>query len=351
MALSRVKIWGNEILTATDLNAEFNNILSNASSLISPLSGSLDWDGFAHTLDAAGVTSAQSSSAIGWSFIPGSKAGTPSATGSVANWAANTTTDSNTALSGTATLWTAHSFQRPTLAATNASVTTTDAATVYIANAPLAGSNETITNPWALWVDDGAVRFDSTLRVDGLLTMTATIASQAEVDAGTSAVKVLVPSLNRLSLGTPQTTTSGASVSFTGIPTGTRRITFNMVGVSLNNVANILLQIGDAGGIESSGYLGSATRGTNSVSNTSGFIVTSTTAAASVYHGTITLTLVNAAAFTWVSAGVLGETGSGETCLSGGSKSLSQELDRLTLTMVGGSDSFDAGSVNIQYER
>lgn len=160
MALSRVKVWGNEILTAADLNAEFNNIINNASSLISPLSGSLDWDGYAHTLDAAGVTTAQSTSSIGWTFIPGSKAGTPSTTGGISNWAASTWTDSATAGSGTATAWVGHAFKQPTLAASNATVTTTDAATVYIANAPAAGSNETLTNAWALWIDDGAVRFD-----------------------------------------------------------------------------------------------------------------------------------------------------------------------------------------------
>lgn len=165
MALSRVKVWGNEILTATDLNAEFNNIINNAASLISPLPGSLDWDGYAHTLDAAGVTTAQSTASTAWSFTPGSKAGTPGTTGSASNWAANTYTDSATAGSGTATTWTSHSFQRPTLAASNALVTTTNATTLYVANAPLAGSNETLTNAWALWIDDGAVRLDGDLHV------------------------------------------------------------------------------------------------------------------------------------------------------------------------------------------
>lgn len=160
MALARIKVWGNEILTAADLNAEFNNILNNAASLISPLGGALDWDGYAHTLDAAGVTTAQSTSAAGWLFVTGSKAGTPGSAGHVSDWTASTFTDSATAGSGTATKYMANRFSRPTLAATNSSVTTTDAATVYIANSPLAGSNETITNAWSLWVDDGAVRFD-----------------------------------------------------------------------------------------------------------------------------------------------------------------------------------------------
>lgn len=167
MSLSRVKVWGTEVLTAADLNAEFDNILNNAASLISPLGGALDWDGYAHTLDAAGVTTAQSTASIAWTFTPGNKTGTPSTTGGITNYAASTWTDNNTAGSGTATAWVGHAFQRPTLAASNSSVTTTNAATVYIANAPLAGSNETLTNPYALWVDDGKVRFDGDLQVSG----------------------------------------------------------------------------------------------------------------------------------------------------------------------------------------
>lgn len=160
-------MWGDEILTASDLNSEVNNILNNALSLISPLTGSLDWDGFSHTLDAAAATTVQSTAAIAWNFTPGAKTGTPGTTGSIQNWAASTTTDNNTAASGTATAWTGHSLQRPTLAATNTGVTTTDAATAYIANSPAAGTNETITNAWALWVDDGNVRLDGNLQVRG----------------------------------------------------------------------------------------------------------------------------------------------------------------------------------------
>jgi len=47
MAISRVKTWiAGEILTASDLNAEFNNIINNALSLISPLTANLDFDNF-----------------------------------------------------------------------------------------------------------------------------------------------------------------------------------------------------------------------------------------------------------------------------------------------------------------
>ena len=47
--------------------------------------------------------------------------------------------------------------------------TVTNAATVYIDAAP-SGSNITITNPYALWVDDGAVRFDGTVTLSSSVT-------------------------------------------------------------------------------------------------------------------------------------------------------------------------------------
>lgn len=190
MALSRIKTWSaGEVLTASDLNSEFNNILGNALSLISPITGALDLDGNSLTLDAAAATSVVSSTSISWNFTSGAKTGTPATTGSVANWSAQTFTDSATAGSGTATAFAAHAIQRPTLAAANASVSTTDAATLYIANSPAAGTNETITNAWALWVDAGNVRFDSGLTVSGVLTTTgfSVIDAKGDLIVGTAA--------------------------------------------------------------------------------------------------------------------------------------------------------------------
>ena len=72
-------------------------------------------------------------------------------------------TDSSTSTSGTAAKAILHTFDNGTLAATNGSVTTTDAATMYITNAPAAGTNMTLTNPYALWVDAGVTRLDGNL--------------------------------------------------------------------------------------------------------------------------------------------------------------------------------------------
>lgn len=58
MSLSRVKTWiAGEVLTASDLNTEVNNILSNAADLISPLTKAISMGGFALNFDAANTMS------------------------------------------------------------------------------------------------------------------------------------------------------------------------------------------------------------------------------------------------------------------------------------------------------
>ena len=230
MALAAVKTFSSgEVLTATDLNALNTNILNNALSLISPLTGSLDCDGNSLTLDAAAATSVVSSTAVSWNFTSGSKTGTPATTGSVANWSAQTFTDNATSGSGTAASYVAYAIQRPTLAATNASVTTTNASTLYIANAPAAGTNETLTNAYALWIDDGRIRFDpsatvvsaasATLDALNITAQTATISGSTNITTATGVnfVNIGQPTLSAASA---LTVTNAASLYIAAAPTG-----------------------------------------------------------------------------------------------------------------------------------
>lgn len=345
--------------------------------MISPLGGALDWDGYAHTLDSAGVTTAQSTASVGWTLTPGNKTGTPSTTGGITNYAASTWTDNNTAGSGTATAWVGHAFQRTTLAASNSSVTTTDAATVYIPNAPLAGSNQTLTNPWALWVDAGNVRFDDNIHwlsgtsfkgifdhanaADRTYTFpdatgnVPVLASQAEVNAMTSTTTALSPNVAKIVLATMQASTSGTERDFTGIPAGVRRITVFYDGTSMNNTAEWIIQIGDSGGFEPTGYLGSAIAAvaggaSAGTTPTSGFGVLNVNSSA-VAHGSVILTLVDSATNLWSSMVSVGLSNAGVSASGGGSKALSATLDRVRLTTVAGTATFDAGNVSIAYER
>lgn len=180
------------------------------------------------------------------------------------------------------------------------------------------------------------------------------LATQTEADAGT-ADRVPTTDLNKIALGTPVATTSGTSHDFT-VPAGTRRVKLNFAGISLSGTSSVLIQLGDAGGIETTGYLGGGTNLVNTSSvgagnYSSGFIIFGTGVAGNTFHGSVTLELLDPSAFTWVAAGTYGRSEALAGGTMGGSKSLSAELTTVRLTSVNGTDTFDAGSVNIAYER
>ena len=154
----------NDIITAARWNNEFGNIYSNGTAIAFPLTAAVSFAGNTLTIDAAGATTLNSTGAIAFNLTLGAKTGTPGVTaGPSLTLLAHTFTDSNTAASGTVAAMAFITIARPTLAATNLSVTTTDAATLYLAGQPIAGTNETITNALAIWVDSGDVRFDDNI--------------------------------------------------------------------------------------------------------------------------------------------------------------------------------------------
>lgn len=145
-------------------------------------------------------------------LTPGALAATPSLNGTVIRVNGQTFTDNATAASGTSSSFAFSSFHAPTLAAANATVSTTDAATLRIAGAPIAGTNMTITMPMALWVDDGKTRLDGDLHANGnvvlgdqssdVITMNAAgiaLGSDLNIDTGTLYV---AGGTNRVAVGT-----------------------------------------------------------------------------------------------------------------------------------------------------
>src|SRR3989304_4252040 len=56
MSLSRVKNWIAEVLSSSDLNAEFNNILNNPGSLITPITFSLTFTDNTYDIGASGAS-------------------------------------------------------------------------------------------------------------------------------------------------------------------------------------------------------------------------------------------------------------------------------------------------------
>lgn len=158
----------------------------------------------------------------------------------------------------------------------------------------------------------------------------------------------------RMVLSTAQATTSGTSIDFTSIPSWVKRITVMFNGISTSGTNLLMIQLG-SGSVQTTGYVsyvtyqGGANQSGGAVSS-AGFYLDATEAAATLRSGHAVFTLFSGT--TWVGSVNNGSnSGSGYySSTGGGAVSLSGALDRIRLTSVGGTDTFDAGSVNILYE-
>jgi hypothetical protein len=154
----------------------------------------------------------------------------------------------------------------------------------------------------------------------------------------------------KLTSGTAQVTTSGTAFDFTSIPSWVKRITVLFADVSLSGSDDILVQIGDSGGIETTGYASASSAtdsgGQGTSDSTAGFIG-HVGANGRVFSGTMRIETFSGNI--WIASVSGGMQAAGIGVTGGGSKTLSGTLDRLRVTR-NGTDTFDAGSVNILYE-
>ena len=172
------------------------------------------------------------------------------------------------------------------------------------------------------------------------------------IPAGTGTVAVQGVSTNIVS-GTAVASTSGTAILFTGIPSWVKRITVLFSGVSFSGSAGFLVQIG-SGSVTTSGYLSYTGQGysggASSSSSTTGFGAGqgSNDTASTNRYGTIVI--YNLAANTWVSAVTYGSSSNPNGVTGGGAVALSGVLDRVNVTTTNGTDTFDAGTINITWE-
>ncbi len=182
-----------------------------------------------------------------------------------------------------------------------------------------------------------------------------TLTVSAPLVAGSNTV-TLPAATGTISLLTQATSVSasGTSVDFTGIPSWAKRITVMFQGVSTSSTSPVQIQLGDAGGIENTGYSGTLTRfGTSTLGSTSlsaGVQTDSGTAsaAASTRNGIVVFN--NLTSNVWAFSGNIGLGNTDFLGAVGGSKSLSDVLTQVRITTVNGTDTFDAGSINVMWE-
>lgn len=172
-----------------------------------------------------------------------------------------------------------------------------------------------------------------------------TASQQLRMNAGATAPEWFTATATGFTLGTPVSVSSGTSLDFTGIPAGTKHILINLSLVQMSGTAAYLIQIGDSGGIENSGYTCTAAGATGS---TAGFQITDSMAAQTA-SGTVMLTLTDSSTNTWQSSANISKHTAGSTFASAGNKSLSATLDRVSITTVAGTATFVSGKINIAY--
>lgn len=231
---------------------------------------------------------------------------------------------------------------------TNNTVTTlqVNSSNVVVANSTVtqiqvAGSNAVVANST-----------QTILAVGG--TTELTVNATAAVFAGTvaDATATLRPLVNAA-----VTSVSGTTVEFNNIPSWVKRITIAFRGVSTSGSSAIIIQLGTSASFTTSGYLngvlnsgGPGTSSNNTITNGLAFDSggAGSLSGSVVRHGT--MTILNIDGNNWVSSGINGWSSANYVQVSGGSVALSDILTRLRLNTFGGTETFDAGSVNILYE-
>jgi hypothetical protein len=301
------------------------------------------YDLFEDALTAGTYTNANISEALSYGTATGTRLVSTNATittGTITTGVIPTLT-SSTATFGTTTS-TAATITSGTI--TNLASTTGTIATLNSTTGTVATLNSTTGTVTTLNSTTGTIgNLSTTLSGDFTITQgTGTIGT-----AKITPAKLLQP----FTSGTAVASTSGTAIDFTGIPSWVKRVTVMFNDVSLSGSSAFLLQAGTSGGIVATGYSGGGMRyggaSISAASFTTGVSPNNTTAGAA-YSGQAVWTLVSGNI--WVCSLNFGASGGESGCISGGSIDLSATLDRVRITTVNGTDTFDAGSINIMYE-
>lgn len=237
-------------------------------------------------------------------------------------------------------------------------VTLTGAAVTFttMAAAPQIGAEVEIYMNAAHTFTDNTV-----FEVDGNANYTAAIGDRVLLRAKSISPVVITvhprkadgTAVSGLAFKTTQSPTSGTSVDFTGVPANARRINLIFNGVLADAGDTFLIQLGDSGGVETSGYAGAALSVTAAAvagytTSTSGGVLGGMLVAESL-SGLITL--INGYGNIWLISGTCWRDGATDAAFSVTcAKELTATLDRVRITTTTGTTVFSGGNFNISYE-
>jgi len=187
----------------------------------------------------------------------------------------------------------------------------------------------------------------SSVVISGDTSGQVTLAAPAVAGSNTITLPASTGTAQLIGQGTAVASTSGTSIDFTSLPAWVKRITVMFSGLSTNGTSIPIIQIG-GGSVETTGYLGAAISNTTVTAFTTGIGLGGSNSAASVRSGLVQI--VTLGSNLWVAGGSLAQTDSSVAGSMAANKTTAATLDRVRITTVNGTDTFDAGSVNILYE-
>ena len=187
--------------------------------------------------------------------------------------------------------------------------------------------------------------------VQGATSGAITFAAPDVAGTNTQTLVAATGTLAPLIAGTAVASTSGTSIDFTSIPSWVKRITVMFNGVSTNGSSPIQVQLGTGSTTyTTSGYVGNCLNqtGSSGTAFSSGFVFAITGSASEAYYGQMIICLLGSNTFT--ESSVVADNVATTLRTGAGIVPLAAALTAIRITTVGGTDTFDAGSINILYE-
>jgi len=193
----------------------------------------------------------------------------------------------------------------------------------------------------------------SSVIISGDTSGAITVAAPAVAGSNTLTLQAGTGTNSMNTLATAVASTSGTSIDFTSLPAWVKRVTVMLSGVSTNSTSQKLFQLGTgsttfttSGYSSNSSFIAAASVGT--LAYTNGFNLYNLTTAADTLSGTVVFT--NITGNTWNCTGSVANTAGTLQAFTNGTIALGAALTAVRFTTAGGTDTFDAGTVNILYE-
>ena len=210
------------------------------------------------------------------------------------------------------------------------------------------GNNLSVSNTLNV---TGNVTFSNTMVVTGNVTFSnsVTVAASGIVFSDSTTQTTAARLVQGTALAYTAATNGGTTLDFTSIPSWVKRITILFNEISTSGTSGSVVQLGTASGFVSSGYVSTSVGiapAPGSTSYTNGFGIRNDYAS---YLLSGQMVITNISGNIWIESHY-GKVSTVVGVCGGGSISLAAALTQIRITTVNGTDTFDAGSVNIMYE-